>query len=168
MSVLRPAHWEPIYLWKLEGSEFQYGLFLFCRECSWFPVLFLINNRSSMLLSPWLPGHRAKWLRTTWMSSKTSGKSRSECWQRLWMISPQWMTFFPSQVITTNICFHKSGERDKGVAYKYHCPVLQLVFLAICSFSHFYNCNYNTKLKNSVFGKLVVSRHCNKNIEARR
>lgn len=64
--------------------------------CFWI----FLTNRSSMLLSHWLPDHRAKLLKTTWMSSKTSGRSKSECWQRPWMTSPQWMTSFLSQVIT--------------------------------------------------------------------
>lgn len=55
-------------------------------------------NRLSMLPSHWLLGHRVKLLRTTWMSSKTSGKNRSECSLRLWMTSPQWMTSSLSQV----------------------------------------------------------------------
>ena len=94
---------ETPYLLKLQGPGFQHGLWLACSsfdECNPCVHGLFLTNRSSMPLSHWLPGRRAKLLRTTWMSSKTNGKSRSECWQRLWMTSPQWMTSCPSQVTT--------------------------------------------------------------------
>lgn len=94
---------ESPYLWKLQGPGFHHGLWLACSsfdECNPYVHGLFLTNRSSMLLSHWLPGHRAKLLKTTWTSSRTSGKNKFECWQRLWMTSPRWMTSFPSQVIT--------------------------------------------------------------------
>lgn len=55
-------------------------------------------RRWSMQLWLWLHGPRAKWLRTTWMSSRTSGRSRCAYWPRPWMTSPPWTTSCPCLV----------------------------------------------------------------------
>lgn len=58
-------------------------------------------SRLSMQLWLWLPDPKAKWLRTTWMYSKISGRSRYASWPKLWMTSPLWTTSCLFQVSTT-------------------------------------------------------------------
>lgn len=98
--------------YRVQGFNVAFDLlvsFLNSVVCFWI----FLTNRSSMLLSHWLPDHRAKLLRTTWMSSKTSGRSRSECSQKLWMTSPQWMTSFLSQVITNRPLPRQLEEKNR-------------------------------------------------------
>lgn len=108
----------------------------------------VLTHRSSMLPSPWLRGHRAKLLRTTWMSSKTSGKSRSECWLRLWMTSPQWMTSSLSQVVTCRSLTRELEGADKirNISAMIWVCDLRPVF-GLWVFNHPSKCDYNMLLK---------------------
>lgn len=73
--------------------------------CDLWPVLWkvltFLHCRSSMRLWLWLLGPRAKWLKTTWMFSRISGRSRCAYWPRPWMTSPLLMTSCPCQVSAT-------------------------------------------------------------------
>lgn len=122
------------------------SLFQFCEVWSPWPGLFL-THRSSMLLSHWLPGHRAKLLRITWTSSRTNGKSKFECWLRLWMTSHQWMTSSLFQVINTKMTFIRQleeGNKVRKISQACHGPVFHAALqvfsrLCKCIVTHFEN-----------------------------
>lgn len=115
------------------------------------PGLFLAN-RSSMLLSRWLPDRRAKLLRITWTSSKISGRSRSACWRRPWMTSPQWTTSSLSQVSTPTVPDQAQKEEIRNVAQMSQvCD--SVLSLALGALSHCCTCDYSTLLK------ILISRH---------